>query len=221
MSEINHHSDIQSSLVPSIAPSKDTNAQFKEKILEMTTEIVVNAINRFNLHPDQVPEYLKSVYASLEELHYGPKQSEPEPEALQSTEETSKPNLPKREPFVDPAQSVQKDYIICLEDGAQKRTLKRYLMSKFGLTPEEYIKRWNLPEDYPMTAPGYTEERSAMAKKLGLGRKPGQKNKPKEAAASDTSDDTVVEDVYSFDETVAKKAGVRQSRKTGRTAAKS
>jgi len=46
-------------------------------------------------------------------------------------------------------------------------------LSVHGLTPAEYRARYNLKPDYPMTAPAYSEQRQAMAKKIGLGRKPG------------------------------------------------
>jgi hypothetical protein len=40
------------------------------------------------------------------------------------------------------------------------------------MTPEEYRKRWGLAPDYPMVAPDYAARRSALAKQIGLGRKP-------------------------------------------------
>ncbi len=66
--------------------------------------------------------------------------------------------------------SVQDDYIVCLEDGKQLKMLKRYLRSKFNLSPEEYRRRWGLPHDYPMVAPAYSAQRSQFAKDIGLGR---------------------------------------------------
>ena len=67
------------------------------------------------------------------------------------------------------------NYHVCLEDGKKLKMLKRYLRSRFGLTPEEYRAKWNLPRDYPMVAPNYAELRSDFAKKIGLGRTPGGK----------------------------------------------
>ena len=71
-------------------------------------------------------------------------------------------------PPVSIKKSVTDDYLISLEDGQQYQSLKRHL-SKHGLTPEEYRAKWGLPHDYPMTAPGYSARRSALAKSLGLG----------------------------------------------------
>ena len=74
-------------------------------------------------------------------------------------------------PAVPIKKSVTPDYIISLEDGKKFKSLKRHLSTHYGLTPEEYRAKWGLPADYPMTAPNYSNARSALAKKLGLGRK--------------------------------------------------
>lgn len=63
------------------------------------------------------------------------------------------------------------DAIICLEDGRAFKSLKRHLSASYGLTPDQYRRKWNLPADYPMVAPNYAEARSALAKSMGLGRK--------------------------------------------------
>ena len=80
----------------------------------------------------------------------------PEPEALV-------PAVPIRK-------SITPDYLICLDDGRKFKSLKRHLAAH-GMTPDQYRQKWNLPKDYPMVAPEYAAKRSAMAKKLGLGRK--------------------------------------------------
>ena len=68
------------------------------------------------------------------------------------------------------ANTIADDYLVCLEDGARVRVLKRHLR-RFGLTPEAYRRKWNLPEDYPMTAPAYSRLRRRLAKRIGLGTK--------------------------------------------------
>jgi predicted transcriptional regulator len=50
-------------------------------------------------------------------------------------------------------------------------------MTSYGMTPDEYRAKWNLPSDYPMLAPNYAASRSALAKTMGLGRKPAEKPK--------------------------------------------
>jgi predicted transcriptional regulator len=84
-----------------------------------------------------------------------------------------------REPAVSPRSSVKRDYIVCLDCGAHVKTLKRHLQSAHGLEPRAYRERWGLKQDYPLTAPAYSERRSQMAHDLGLGRKAGETAPPR------------------------------------------
>lgn len=74
-------------------------------------------------------------------------------------------------PAVSIKKSVTAEYIICLEDGKMFKSLKRHIRTHYGLSPEEYREKWSLPYDYPMVAPNYAASRSALAKKIGLGRR--------------------------------------------------
>jgi predicted transcriptional regulator len=78
------------------------------------------------------------------------------------------------DPAVAIRSSIKRDHIVCLEDGKKMKMLKRHLMTDHGLTPDEYRARWGLASDYPMVAPDYADKRRDLAKKIGLGRKPGQ-----------------------------------------------
>lgn len=73
------------------------------------------------------------------------------------------------QPAVPVADSISDDYLICLEDGAKLQMLKRHLRVRFGLTPEEYRRKWDLPPTYPMIAPAYRERKRALARLSGLG----------------------------------------------------
>ena len=82
-------------------------------------------------------------------------------------------------PAVSIRKSISPGFLICLDDGKKFKSLKRHLASH-GMTPEQYRAKWNLPKDYPMTAPDYAAKRSALAKSIGLGqlRKDTTKRKP-------------------------------------------
>jgi predicted transcriptional regulator len=82
-------------------------------------------------------------------------------------------DVPEQIPAVSIRLSVKPDHLVCLEDGRKQKTLKRHLMTSHGLTPDAYRAKWSLPADYPMVAPNYAAQRSAMAREIGLGRKPG------------------------------------------------
>jgi len=80
-----------------------------------------------------------------------------------------RPDAFSNPPAVPIARSVTPDFIICLEDGQKLKSLKRHLSAKYGMTAEQYRKKWNLPTSYPMVAPNYSKARSALAKATGLG----------------------------------------------------
>ena len=103
-----------------------------------------------------VPDLIKQTYSSLAGL------------GLPAEEE----QVEKPTPVVPIKRSVQDDYIVCLEDGKKLKMLKRHLKTRYNMTPDEYRKRWGLPDDYPMVAPAYAKQRSNLAKKIGLGTKP-------------------------------------------------
>ena len=85
----------------------------------------------------------------------------------------------EQKPAVSVRASVKPDYIVCLEDGKKLKMLRRHLMTAYGMTPEDYRAKWNLPKDYPMVAPEYAEKRRVLAKQIGLGTKGlGGRRKP-------------------------------------------
>jgi predicted transcriptional regulator len=75
-------------------------------------------------------------------------------------------------PAVSLRQSVRQDYVVCLDCGYRGKTLRRHVSTRHGLSRVEYLQRWGLQNDHPLTAPAYSEHRSTLAKQLGLGRKP-------------------------------------------------
>jgi predicted transcriptional regulator len=115
---------------------------------------IVSAYVRNNtLQTTELPDLIRTVHAALVDL-------------ARPAEQAAEP--PK--PAVPVKKSIYKEYLVCLEDGQKFKSLKRHLRSKYGMTPEDYRQKWGLPADYPMVAPGYSEKRSKLAKKMGLGR---------------------------------------------------
>lgn len=125
-------------------------------LLRMTAEVAAAYVGNNSLPASQLPEVIKTIYSSISALDGGA------PLAASG----AKPMVPIKK-------SIAPDYIICLEDGKKLKMLKRHLRTSYGMTPEEYRIKWGLPADYPMVAPNYAAQRSAFAKKIGLGRKPG------------------------------------------------
>ncbi|WP_119681190.1 MucR family transcriptional regulator [Indioceanicola profundi] len=84
-------------------------------------------------------------------------------------------------PFTSPDATITDEYLICLEDGARVKMLRRHLRNRHNMTFEEYCRRWNLPQDYPCVAPSYSRCRRKLASEMGLGRsiQPNPRGKPR------------------------------------------
>ena len=130
----------------------------EDGLLRMTADVVAAYLSNNALPTGQLPEVISAVYLSLKAL---------ERKGGEAVSEPLKPAVAIRK-------SVTPDYLICLEDGKKLKMLKRHLRSTYNLTPDEYRQKWGLPADYPMVAPNYAEQRSAFAKKIGLGRGTGR-----------------------------------------------
>ena len=124
-------------------------------LITLTADIVAAHVTNNSVAVSDLPSLIQNVHDALNRLGT----ADTVPEA-------------KQEPAVSIRASVKPDHIVCLEDGKKLKMLKRHLMTHYQLTPAEYRTKWNLPSDYPMVAPNYAEKRRALAKKIGLGRKP-------------------------------------------------
>ena len=124
--------------------------------IERAAEIAAAYVSHNALSPTDLPALIRSVHAALLGLH-----TTAAPAVAAET----------RGPAVSIKKSITPDYLICLEDGKKFKSLKRHLMTDFGMTPDQYRAKWNLPADYPMVAPAYSERRSKLAKSIGLGLK--------------------------------------------------
>ena len=130
-------------------------AEDADTLIMHTTDIVVSFVANNSIGAQEVSSLIQSVHATLAGLGSG------------SNEE------PRPEPAVSVRASVKNDHLVCLEDGKKVKMLKRHLMTDHNMTPDEYRARWGLPADYPMVAPEYAAMRGDLARKIGLGRKPG------------------------------------------------
>ena len=128
-----------------------------ETLITLTSDIVAAHVSNNNVEVADVPELISNVYGALSGLG-----SPAEPEEV------------RPDPAVSVRASIKKDHIVCLDCGKKMKMLKRHLMTEHDMTIDDYRNRWNLPGDYPMVAPEYAATRRDLAKKIGLGRKPGQ-----------------------------------------------
>jgi predicted transcriptional regulator len=120
----------------------------------LTEKIVESYLRHHTVGASELPDLIATVHRSLRELGRQP----PVEEVLT--------------PAVAVRQSVRHDYVVCLDCGYRGKTLRRHIGTRHGLSRDQYLKRWGLQPDHPLTAPAYSEQRSTLAKQLGLGRKP-------------------------------------------------
>jgi len=132
------------------------------ELLELTADLVAQYVAHHSMPEQEVAPFFRAVYRTLASGGGGRAEARPgEPGAEVSIND-----------------SVQHDYLICLEDGQKLTMLKRYLRTHYDMSPEEYRKKWGLPADYPMVAPAQSLKRSKNARKLGLGNVVRRRSKP-------------------------------------------
>ena len=129
-------------------------SESQEFLATLTADIVSAHVSNNSVSSAELPGLISSVFGSLAGLGGAPVVIEEKPV-----------------PAVSIRSSIKPDYIVCLEDGKRLKMLKRHLMTRYGMTPDDYRTKWGLASDYPMVAPNYAKARSNLAKKMGLGQK--------------------------------------------------
>ena len=123
--------------------------------IELAAEIVAAFVSNNSLPRAELAAVIETVHAAVKRLAEG---AEVAPAVIDAPA-----------PAVSIRKSVTPDYLICLEDGKRFKSLRRHL-AKLGMTPEQYRAKWDLPSTYPMVAPNYAAQRSALARAIGLGQ---------------------------------------------------
>jgi predicted transcriptional regulator len=122
-------------------------------VLSLVTRIVSAYVGKNQVRAEELPGLIRTVHNALR--------------AGGAPAEETQPLVPA----VPIRKSIQADHITCLECGTPHKTLKRHLRSAHDLSVDEYRAKWSLPKDYPVVASAYTAVRSALAKRIGLGRR--------------------------------------------------
>jgi predicted transcriptional regulator len=134
-------------------------------LLSLACEIVGAYVSNNELPSEQLPQLIRRVFDTL------------------ATVEQKTAFAPKAEPAVPVKRSVLAEHLVCLDCGKHFSMLKRHLRTDHDLTVQQYRQKWELPSSYPMVAPDYAKVRSALAKKIGLGRKGATAEKGRRMAA--------------------------------------
>lgn len=123
-----------------------------DQLLELTANIVASHVSHNAVQKEELPGLIRSVYSSLHQAAANKTETQP-----------AKPMVPVKA-------SVYPDHLVCLECGKSFRVLRRHIQTEHDMSPDQYRARFGLPSNYPVVAPQYAEVRSALAKKIGLGR---------------------------------------------------
>ena len=130
-------------------------------LIDLTANMVSAYLSNNATAAAEIPGLIAQVHASLMKASGGQAEASLEP----------------AKPAVSIKKSMTSEYLVCLEDGKKFKSLKRHLRTQYGMTPEQYRDKWNLPPDYPMVAPNYAAARSKLARDMGLGQQRRRRGK--------------------------------------------
>jgi predicted transcriptional regulator len=136
-------------------------AQQDDTLRTLVAEVAAAYFSNSHVTATDIPTVIAHIAQSLQNVGQ---------EAVESAPAEAAPEEPKKLTRAQIQKSITPDALISFEDGRSYKTLRRHLSVR-GLSPEQYRQKWGLPGDYPMTAPSYSEQRKALAQKIGLGRK--------------------------------------------------
>lgn len=126
----------------------------QQRLIEYTVSIVLSYLAKHEVVSEDLVTLLHEVFEAVSSMNS---------KCMTKSKERCLPAVPIEE-------SVFQEYIVCLEDGKKLKMLKRHLMNSYGMTPDDYRKKWGLPNNYPMVAPEYASRRSNLARTIGLGK---------------------------------------------------
>lgn len=139
-------------------------AEQDDTLRTLVAEVAAAYFSNSHVSPGDIPNVIAQIAGSLVAVGQSGLQAPAPAEAEEPSRKLTRAQIQK---------SITPDALVSFEDGKSYKTLRRHLAVK-GLTPEQYREKWSLPSDYPMVASSYSEQRKALAQKIGLGRKPAQ-----------------------------------------------
>jgi predicted transcriptional regulator len=108
----------------------------------LTATIVRSYVRHHTVGADQVSDLIATVHRALGQL--------------------GQPTQPEEVlvPAVSVRRSVSPNEVVCMDCGWRGKTLRRHITTRHFLSRGEYLKRWGLRHEHPLTAPAYSERRS-------------------------------------------------------------
>ena len=126
------------------------------ELLAQKTRLVCLQIEQRLMPASELPGLIRYTYRVVRDLE-------------QSAFQAGAGDMASRAPAVDPRKSIFPSHVICLDCGRPFKALRRHCMLTHGLSVPKYLKRWQLPPDYPVVAPEFSAQRAEIARGIGLG----------------------------------------------------
>lgn len=161
------------------------------RAVEVAARIVSCHVSRSDTKAEDLPGILSNVYGALKEIER--RETSSNLDDRSSLDASGSDTAPTPEGIAvgdgeddrlagyvrDGRPTVDGDGIVCLDDGRKVTFLGRHLRAH-GTSEDDYRRRWNLPDDYPMTAPSYVARQRETARRTGLGTRirPSAKSSP-------------------------------------------
>jgi predicted transcriptional regulator len=131
-----------------------------KSLTQMAADIVAAQASHVSMSADEMDAALKKVFEALNQI----KVIEESPAGEAVDDELARLRA-------NPVKSIQRTYVINLEDGSKYKQLTAKTLAKFGLTAREYRKKWGFSARQALSAKSLSAKRRKVAKALGLADK--------------------------------------------------
>ena len=131
-----------------------------KSLTQMAADIVAAQASHVSMSADEMDAALKKVFEALNQI----KVIEETPAGEAVDDELARLRA-------NPMKSIQRTYVINLEDGSKYKQLTAKTLAKFGLTAREYRKKWGFSARQPLSSKALSAKRRKVAKDLGLADK--------------------------------------------------
>jgi predicted transcriptional regulator len=141
-------------------------------LTQMAADIVASQASHVSMSADEMDASLKRVFEALSHI-----------KALEDTSAGQAVDDELAQLRANPIRSIQRNYIVNLEDGSKYRQLTAKTLARFGLTAKEYRRKWGFSVRQPLSAKSLSAKRRKTAKDLGLADKLAAARKAKSVTA--------------------------------------
>jgi predicted transcriptional regulator len=131
-----------------------------KSLTQMAADIIAAQASHVSMSADEMDAALKKVFEALNQI-----------KVIEETPAGGAVDDELAHLRANPIKSIQRTYVINLEDGSKYKQITAKTLAKFGLTAKEYRKKWGFSARQPLSAKALSAKRRKVAKDLGLADK--------------------------------------------------